>query len=113
MARPQYRHEHGLYVFSFLVKAEALDLRDELLQRMQQLGGLEFDAPGSTKLLHCEPLFVDGRPQRPIHAEQAGDEDYPNGARFMARLIKCPLWGYPGDEEAVGAHATIIESAGA
>jgi dTDP-4-amino-4,6-dideoxygalactose transaminase len=106
---PTYRHEHGLYVFSFLLREGFAGRRDAAVDHMQRLGGAEFDAPGSTKPLHREPLFCQGRPGRSLAPTTAS---FPGADAFCRRLIKCPLWGYAGDEEFVEGYAKIIAIAG-
>jgi len=106
---PAYAHEHGLYVFSFLVREGVANQRDTVVAHMQGLGGAEFDAPGSTKPIHNEPLFCQGRSGKPLTPTNAS---FPGADDFYRRLIKCPLWGYTGDEAFVQGYAQIIGMSG-
>lgn len=106
------RGKHGLYVLAFRVQGGAT-CRNSLFAALQAEGGVEFDVPGSTRLMQGEPLFL--RTDRNSGWDEGldhpapPDEAFPNAAAFRDGLIKLPLWGYPGDEQIVEQYAQCLE----
>lgn len=112
---PPYIWESGLYVFPFLAKDR--EVRDRFLTFADARGCNYFDAPGSTKPLFDEPMFADGgaaagRQTLPMSMRAAptdSTEDFPGAVRFHDRIVKCPMWGYDGDETDVTMCETILK----
>ncbi|MEU5383243.1 DegT/DnrJ/EryC1/StrS family aminotransferase [Kitasatospora cineracea] len=106
------RGANGLYVLGLRFHPEAATLSAaEFTDRLVQ-HGTEFDMPGSTSVIANEPLFH--RPDRKMPWTTAPDvepADYPGAQRFIGSFIKAPLFGYPGDEQAVTHHLDTLVAA--
>lgn len=92
----------GLYVLPLSVSAVAPGgYREALVARMTKRGAWLLDIPDSTRQMTNLPLFDRGEAAFP-------EGDYPGAVRFARSIIKLPLWGYPGDEEAVHGYASAL-----
>lgn len=96
--------EPGLYVAPLVVMNvdQPSEYRERLCRWIESVGGSEIDIPGSTGLMTGLPLFGD-------NAETArSGPDTSRAADFADRILKLPLWGYPGDEEIVDAYGSAL-----
>ncbi|WP_181970571.1 DegT/DnrJ/EryC1/StrS aminotransferase family protein [Kitasatospora xanthocidica] len=105
----QQRGSNGLYVLGlrFHRKAATVTAR-EFTERLARRG-TEFDMPGSTSVISHEPLFH--RPGRTMPWTVVPDIEtaaYPGAQKFIESFIKAPLFGYPGDEQAVAHHLDTL-----
>jgi dTDP-4-amino-4,6-dideoxygalactose transaminase len=100
---------NGLYVLGLRFHREAAtvtarEFTDRLIRR-----GTEFDMPGSTAVVANEPLFH--RTDRAMPWTTVPDVEpatYPGAQQFIDSFIKAPLFGYPGDEQAVTHHLDTL-----
>ncbi len=105
--------EHGLYVLGLRFDSDkSAYSREEVLSLFHQAGAYEIDVPGSTSVLHKEPLFNhEGFLKFDSEYKDVPiwkDTTFPGAEIFDKSIIKCPLWGYPGDEDIVDAYAHCI-----
>lgn len=94
--------QHGLYVMGLRYDAtSAMCSISEFVDRLTR-DGANFDIPGSTSVIAHEPLFHRAnRRQSWSELPQIEENEYPGADAFIASFFKGPLWGYPGDEQAV------------
>ena len=85
---PIYEWSSGLYAFPFLTNANE---RERILQHFHNSGYHYFDAPGSTKPLFDQPLFLGSTDvfHRLVKPEVA--TAYPNAMDFHSKIIKLTL----------------------
>lgn len=106
---PEYDWTSGLYVFPFLMKSGE---RDELLAHCHSSGYSLFDAPGSTRVLDGQPLFLGDKEIFHRLVPPKKKCQLTNAPVFNSRMLKLPLWGYgDGSQPDVCAaeYASFIE----
>ncbi|MDT5025554.1 MAG: perosamine synthetase [Micromonosporaceae bacterium] len=107
---PQSQGEHGLYVIGLRYHPDnATVTRDEFIALTVAEGAREVDAPGSTRDLSGEPLFLRNDPFAPwIPQPVPARVDVPGVHRFEQTFLKVPIWGYPGDAELVEGYLSAL-----
>ncbi|GAA1162192.1 dTDP-4-amino-4,6-dideoxygalactose transaminase [Kitasatospora gansuensis] len=100
---------NGLYVLGLHFHQQAATVTAaEFTDRLTRLG-TEFDMPGSTAVIANEPLFHRRSRTTPWTTVPTVDPATYGGAQqFIDSFIKAPLFGYPGDEQAVDHHITTL-----
>jgi dTDP-4-amino-4,6-dideoxygalactose transaminase/thymidylate kinase len=107
------RGRHGLYVAGFRFNPQAATVSIDQFESLLTQAGADFDVPGSTGIIAAEPLFHRRtRTQAwdvPPHVP-AATPAFPGAASFIATFLKGPLWGYPGDDDAVAHQLKTLDT---
>lgn len=112
-------HEHGLYVLGLRFHPDAATVsREQFVALSHAEGGVELDAPGSTRDISSEPLFArrdpfaswasTPHPDPDSAASTAGGPMRPGVTAFAQTFLKLPLWGYPGDDTLVNGYLDVL-----
>jgi len=87
--------------------------RDSFVGELHDRGLCEVDIPGSTRLLHREPLFSSPHmvfphlyPDRSLQA--VSDKDFPSAQAFYDEAIKLPIWTSRNDQAVVDHYIEIF-----
>lgn len=82
--------------------------RREFVALLHAEGLVEFDIPGSTKLLSDLPLFLTPNVLYPALYGQPMErqEGFSNAERFYASFVKIPVWAYDDDVDVVGRYVS-------
>lgn len=100
---------HGLYVMGLRFRPEAATVTLEDFVRRLTAAGADYDVPGSTGVIAGEPLFHRVTRTDPWDTPATpGNVCFPAAAAFTGTFFKTPLWGFPGDEEAVRFHVATL-----